>query len=95
MYGDNESLDKVFKRALQQNDQFEIYTRLINIYVASNKPDVSLFIYMYIVCMYLFIYLFYFLPLSLSALSLLISYTKSCVRSSAVISKFGLNMVAF
>ncbi|XP_011409409.2 PREDICTED: protein RRP5 homolog [Amphimedon queenslandica] len=39
MYGDSESLDQVFKRALQQNDQFEIYTRLIDIYVTSNKPE--------------------------------------------------------
>lgn len=41
-YGDNDSLDDVFKRACQYNDTQEVYERLISIYIQSGKNEVGL-----------------------------------------------------
>jgi rRNA biogenesis protein RRP5 len=40
-YGTDESVDDVFKRALQVNDQQEVYQRLASIYIHEDKPEVS------------------------------------------------------
>lgn len=41
-YGTQDSLVKVFERALQQNEPKNVFKQLINIYVKSNKFEVSL-----------------------------------------------------
>ncbi|KAI1180279.1 hypothetical protein F4777DRAFT_529472 [Nemania sp. FL0916] len=38
-FGNDDSVDSVFKRACQVNDQQEIYQRLASIYVQDNKPE--------------------------------------------------------
>ena len=40
-YGDNDSLEEVFKRACQYNDTAEVYERMTSIYIQSGKNDVS------------------------------------------------------
>jgi rRNA biogenesis protein RRP5 len=40
-FGTEETVDEVFKRALQVNDQQEVYQRLASIYVQDDKPEVS------------------------------------------------------
>ena len=40
MYGTEETLNAVFKRALQYNDQLKVYNQLIQIYTKSNKVKV-------------------------------------------------------
>lgn len=42
-YGDDDSLEEVFKRACQYNEPQEIYERLISIYIQSGKNQVCLF----------------------------------------------------
>lgn len=42
MYGSHDSLIKVFQRAVQQNEPKSVYYRLVNIYVTSDKIDVSI-----------------------------------------------------
>ena len=41
MYGNPESLKEVFDRALKYNDPYKVYTQLTNIYVTSDKMEVS------------------------------------------------------
>ena len=43
-YGNDESLDEVFKRACEYNEPSEIYERLISIYIQSGKNEVRLWI---------------------------------------------------
>lgn len=57
MYGDGESLNKVFNRALQQNDPLTVYNKMIDIYVTSNKNNVR-----YTCAFHLLLLLFLFLP---------------------------------
>ncbi|KAF3010122.1 rRNA bioproteinsis protein rrp5 [Neopestalotiopsis sp. 37M] len=38
-YGNDETVDEVFKRALQVNDQQEVYQRLASIYIHEDKPE--------------------------------------------------------
>lgn len=42
-FGNTDSVDEVFKRACQVNDQQEVYQRLASIYVQEDKADVSYF----------------------------------------------------
>ena len=42
MYGTQESLVKVFERALQQNEPKKVFLQLVDIYVRSNKMEVGL-----------------------------------------------------
>ncbi len=41
LYGNQESLLKVFEQALQQNEPIEVFFRLTSVYETSNKLDVS------------------------------------------------------
>ena len=41
MYGSNESLQAVFERAVQNVEAIDAYNQLINIYMASEKHEVS------------------------------------------------------
>lgn len=41
LYGSQDSLVKVFQRAIQQNEPLMVYCKLTNIYETSNKIDVS------------------------------------------------------
>ena len=40
MYGTNESLEAVFKRACQYNDTQDVHERLASIYIQTGKPEV-------------------------------------------------------
>lgn len=40
-FGNDDTVDGIFKRACQVNDQQEVYQRLASIYVQDNKPEVS------------------------------------------------------
>lgn len=40
-FGNDDTVDDIFKRAYQVNDQQEVYQRLASIYVQDNKPEVS------------------------------------------------------
>lgn len=41
LYGNQESLMKVFEQAIQQNEPIEVFFRLASIYETSQKLDVS------------------------------------------------------
>lgn len=45
-YGDNDTLDEVFKRACQYNDTQEIYERMTSIYIQSGKIEVRYPVYL-------------------------------------------------
>lgn len=49
-YGDEDSLEEVFKRACQYNDTAEVYERMTSIYIQSGKTDVSPYIFLDLVC---------------------------------------------
>ena len=49
-YGDEDSLEEVFKRACQYNDTAEVYERMTSIYIQSGKNDVSSYIFLDLVC---------------------------------------------
>ena len=40
-FGNDDTVDGVFKRACQVNDPQEVHQRLASIYVQDNKPEVS------------------------------------------------------
>lgn len=44
-YGDEDSLEDVFKRACQYNDTADVYERMTSIYIQSGKNHVSLYIF--------------------------------------------------
>ena len=41
LYGTHDSLVKVFQRALEQNEPKDVFKQLVNIYVVTNKFEVS------------------------------------------------------
>jgi len=46
MYGTTESVQKVLARAVQHNDQINVYLQMINIYIKAAKPEV----WAYLIC---------------------------------------------
>jgi rRNA biogenesis protein RRP5 len=43
-YGTQDSLVQVFQRALEQNEPKKVFKQLVNIYVGSNKFEVSIYL---------------------------------------------------
>jgi rRNA biogenesis protein RRP5 len=43
-YGTQDSLVQVFQRALKQNEPEKVFKQLVNIYVGSNKFEVSIYL---------------------------------------------------
>ena len=44
MYGTTESVQKVLARAVQHNDQINVYLQMINIYIKAAKPEVGAYL---------------------------------------------------